>query len=460
MCNDSMERVKGVEPSFPAWEAGVLAVEPHPHVVITAIILAQFCGRIPPKMEEDPYLVTYLVLLGLLALSAFFSAAEVAFVSLSPAKVRVLESKKSRAARFVIFLKSRPQRFLATILIGNNLVNIFAAGLATMVATEIFGSAGLGIATGVMTLLVLIFGEIIPKAFAQKHAETFALVSSYPLFVLDKILLPFTFLAEKGLHALGAKHSEEVSEKEVVAMVDLGTESGEIKKHEQKMIQNVLEFTDTKVEAVMTPRVEIEALKKSTAIAEAQKFFQKIKHSRIPVFDHSIDKIIGILTLRQVFEHEGERNLPIEKLKLFEPIFTPASRTIRSLFQELKSRRIHIAIVVDEHGGTLGLVTLENLLEEIVGEIKDEEDVSEEGIQKLNTHTLLAGGDIQLSEIDARLHTTLAHGKFAAKNLAFLFLEKLKKLPRKDAKIRVGGAELTAEKVHGNKIEKIKVEKI
>ncbi|MFH1546091.1 MAG: hemolysin family protein [Patescibacteria group bacterium] len=411
-------------------------------------------------MEEDPHLVIYLALLGLLALSAFFSAAEVAFVSLSPAKIHILAGKKSRASKLVVALKSRPQRFLATILIGNNLVNIFAAGLATVVATETFGSAGLGIATGVMTLLVLIFGEIIPKAFAQKHAEIFALAVSYPLFILGKILLPFTWLTEKGLHALGAKHSEEVSEKEVVAMVDLGAESGEIKKHEQEMIQNVLEFTDTKVEAVMTPRVEIEALEKSTTIAEAEKFFQKLTHSRIPVFDGSIDKIIGILTLRQIFEHEGERNFPIKKLKLFEPIFAPASRTIRSLFQELKSRRIHIAIVIDEHGGTLGIVTLEDLLEEIVGEIEDEEDVSEEGIQKLNSHTLLAAGDAQLSEIDALLGTTLAHGKFTAKNLAFLFLEKLKKLPQKNAKIRVNGAELTVEKIRGNKIEKIKIEKI
>ncbi|MBU1089423.1 hemolysin family protein [Patescibacteria group bacterium] len=411
-------------------------------------------------MEEDPHLVIYLALLGLLALSAFFSAAEVAFVSLSSAKVRILEDKKSRASKLVVALKSRPQRFLATILIGNNLVNIFAAGLATVVATETFGSAGLGIATGAMTLLILIFGEIIPKAFAQKHAETFALAASYPLFILGKILFPFTWLTEKGLHALGAEHSEEVSEKEVVAMVDLGAESGEIKKHEQEMIQNVLEFTDTKVEAVMTPRVEIEALEKSTTIAEAEKFFRELTHSRIPVFDGSIDKIIGILTLRQIFEHEGKKDLPISKSKLLEPIFTPASRTIRSLFQELKSRRIHIAIVVDEHGGTLGLATLEDLLEEIVGEIEDEEDVSEEGIQKLNPHTLLAAGDAQLSEIDALLGTTLAHGKFTAKNLAFLFLEKLKKLPQKNAKIRVNGAELTVEKIRGNKIEKIKIEKI
>lgn len=411
-------------------------------------------------MEEDPHLFIYLILLGLLVFSAFFSAAEVAFVSLSPAKVRILKNRRSHAAKLVVGLKSYPQRFLVTILIGNNLVNIFAAGLATVVATELFGSAGLGIATGVMTLLVLIFGEIVPKAFAQKHAEAFALISSYPLFILGKILFPFTWLAEKGLHALGAKHVEEVSEEEVVAMVDLGTESGEIKKHEQEMIQNVLEFTDTKVEEVMISRVEIKALSKNTTVAEAQKFFRKVTYSRIPVFDETIDKIIGILTLRQIFEHEGEQHLPIVKLELIKPIFTPASRRIRSLFQELKSRRIHLAIVLDEYGGTLGLVTLEDLLEEIVGEIEDEKDVSRENIQKLNSHTLLVTGKTQLSEIDSQFATTLAHGKFSTKNLAFLLLEKLKKLPQKDAKIRVKNVEFTVEEIRDNKIEKVKIEKI
>ncbi len=411
-------------------------------------------------MEEDPNLIVYLVLAGLLMLSAFFSAAEVAFVSLSPARVRILKDKKSNAAKLVVSLKSHPQRFLATILIGNNLVNIFAAGLATMVATQLFGSAGLGIATGVMTLLVLIFGEIFPKAFAQKYNEAFALAIAYPLFILDKILFPFSWSAEKALHALGAKHSEEVSEEEVVAMVDLGTESGEIKKHEQELIQNILEFTDTRVEEVMTPRVKIEALPKETTVDEAQKFFRKITHSRVPVFDGSVDKVVGILTLRQIFEHEGERDLSIEKLKLIDPIFTPKSRPIRSLFQEFKSRHTHLAVVIDEHGGTSGIVTLEDLLEEIVGEIEDEEDVSEEEIQRLNTNTLLVLGNTQLCEIDEKLDTNLAQGKFETRNIAFLLLDKLGKMPQKDAKIRVDGVELTVESVHENKIDKVKVEKI
>ena len=411
-------------------------------------------------MAEDPHLINYFALVGLIFLSAFFSSSEVAFVSLSPAKIKILKAKKTRISKIIVKLKKRPQRLLVTILIGNNIANIFAAGLATVIATSLFGDKGLGIATGGMTLLVLIFGEIFPKAFAQKYALGFASFCAYPLYLLDKIFFPLTWFFEKSLHILGAHHIEKVSEEEVVAMVDLGTESGEIQKHEKEMIQNVLEFTDTKVAEVMIPRVKIEALPKETTIAEAQKYFSGITHSRIPVFDGNIDKVVGILTLRQIFEHEGEVDLPIEKLELFKPIFTPASQLIRSLFQELKSRRIHIAVVVDEHGGTLGLVTLEDLLEEIFGEIEDEEDVSEETIQKLNAHTLLVAGDTPLSEVDKILETTLATADFETKNVAFLLLEKLEKMPQKNARIRFKDAEFTIEKVHGNRIEEVKIEKI
>ncbi|MFH0834166.1 MAG: hemolysin family protein [Patescibacteria group bacterium] len=411
-------------------------------------------------IDNESNLFIYLILLGLIALSAFFSASEVAFVSLSPAKVKVLESRSNRAAKFVVALKSRPQRFLATILIGNNLVNIFAAGLATMVATNLFGSSGLGIATGVMTLLILIFGEIVPKAFAQKHAEGFAMVASFPLFVLDKILLPLTLGVEKGLHALGADHINRMSEEEIVAAVDLGTESGEIKKSEQELIQNVLDFTDTRVDEVMTARVEIEALEKSTTVAAARKFFHKNTHSRVPVFDGSVDKIIGIVTLRQLFEYDGPDDLSLEELDLLEPIFTPGSRSVRALFQEFKSRRTHLAIVIDEHGGTLGIASLEDLLEEIFGEIEDEKDIPETPIFVVNQKTLLVDGDTHLADIDEKLGTKLAVGEFASKNAAFLLLEKLGKLPQQNAKIRVDSAELTIEAVSKNRIQKVKIEKI
>lgn len=411
-------------------------------------------------MSEDPHLLIYLTLFVLLVLSAFFSSSEVAFVSLSPAKVKVIAERKSRASKLVVALKSRPQRLLATVLLGNNLVNILASGLATVVATEMFGSFGLGIATGLMTFLILIFGEIFPKAFAQKYAENVALFSAFPLTVFEKILTPFTWTIEKILHAFGARHVERISEREIVAAVDLGTQSGEIKEHEKELIRNVLEFTDTRVDEVMTPRVEIAAIEKGMSVAAVEKFFHRHTFSRLPVFDDSVDKIIGILNFRQLFAWNGSRTVPIKKLSLIEPVFTPASRTTRSLFKELQSRHNHLAIVVDEHGGTLGIVTLEDLLEEIVGEIEDEQDSAAEEIEKINAHTLLASGTAPLCEIDELLGTKLEKGRFDGKSVAFLLLEKLAKMPRKNAKIRVANVELTIEKVLGNRIEKVKIEKI
>lgn len=407
-------------------------------------------------MSEDPHLIIWLSLISLLALSAFFSASEIAFVALSPARLRVLTERKTRATKLVAQLKEHPQRFLATILIGNNLVNVLAAGLATILATEFFGSAGLGIATGVMTLALLIFGEIIPKTYAQRFAENFALVAAFPLTLLDKLFLPLTFLAEKFLPPAEAH----VSEAEVVAAVELGTESGEIKGHEQEMIKNILGFTDTRVEAVMTPRVKIAALAQETSVAEARNFFRQNNFSRLPVYADSIDQVVGILSLRRVFEFQGESTTPLKNLDLYEPIFTPGNRPIRALFRELKSRQIHLAIVVDEFGGTLGLLTLEDLLEEIVGEIEDESDIKETLFQKLNARTVRALGDTPLAILDEILETDLATGEFAEKNVAFLILTKLGKVPAPEMRLRVEGVEITIEQVTKNRIKQVKIEKL
>ncbi len=413
-------------------------------------------------MDEDPGPIIYLVFTGLLLLSAFFSAAEVAFVSLSPAKVRALrEERPGRATDLITKLKSRPHRLLTTILIGNNLVNIFTAGLATVIATQFFGSAGLGIATGGVTIAILVFGEIVPKGFAQRHAVSFASFIAYPLFLLEKLLTPINWSFEKLFHAVGVdKPVRSMTEEELLAAVEIGTEEGEIKHHEQEMIQNILEFTDTRVEEVMTPRVAIKALEQNKTIREATEYFIAHSHSRLPVYDETIDKVQGIVSLRDILEHRSKADQPVGGLIESKPIFTPASRPIRSLFQEFKSRRVHLAIVVDEHGGTLGLVTLEDLLEEIVGEIEDEEDIPEDIVERLNSRTLLAPADTQLTEIDDKLETKLSTGEFESKNLAFLLLEKLGRLPKKDDKIRFGSAELTIEGIIGHKIKKVKIEKL
>ena len=413
-------------------------------------------------MNPDPSQLILIFSFGtLLILSGFFSAAEVAFISLSPAKIRALkEEQPGQITRLITRLTAQPERLLTTILIGNNLVNIFTASLATVVAMQFFGSAGLGIATGVVTLGILIFGEILPKGFAQRHAVGFARFAALPLSWLSFMLTPITFIFERLFHAVGGQHQVSMTEEELLAAVDIGTEGGELHEHEREFIQNVLEFTDTRVEEVMTPRVDIDAISYNRTIREAKHYFIDHSHSRLPVFEQSIDRVVGVVTLRHILEHRGEQDALVSSLQLLRPIFTPASRPIRSLFAEFKSRHIHIAIVVDEHGGTLGLVTLEDLLEEIVGEIEDEGDIPDEGIIELNKNVLLVPADTPLCEIDERLDTALASDEFETKNVAFLILEKLGRMAKENDRIRAGGAELTVEQASKNKIEKVKIEKI
>lgn len=414
-------------------------------------------------MDDDPSstLIYIAIFLILLVLSGFFSAAEVAFVSLSPAKTRSLtDEHPGRLSRLIMQLKEKPDRLLTTILIGNNLVNVLTASLATVVATRFFGNAGLGIATGLVTVGLLIFGEILPKGFAQRHAVGFAQIAAYPLFILDRLLHPIVWCFEKMFHFVGGTSQEKITEEELLAAVDIGTESGEIKAHEREFIKNVIDFTDTRVEEVMTPRVDIDAVEKNKTIRDVKHYFAEHSHSRLPVFDESIDKVVGVVTLRHILEHRGEQDLSVEKLGLMQPIFTPASRPIRSLFQEFKSRHVHIAIVVDEHGGTQGLVTLEDLLEELVGEIEDEGDVPEVGIRRVNKNVLDVPGDTQLCDIDDELTTSLAVDEFENKNVAYLILEKLGRMPKADDRLRVDDVELTVEQLDGNRIARVKIERL
>ena len=414
--------------------------------------------------DSQSRLLLFLALLGLLALSAFFSASEVAYLSLSASKVRSLaEGKKSRGAKLLLQLRSRPQRFLAAILIASNTTNTAAAGLATYIALDIFGNAGLALVTGALSVLLLTFTDIFPKALAQKHAASFGLFAAYPLWLLDKGLLPITWFFEKFLHMAGAhKPMKTMTEEELLAMVEIGTEEGEIKEHERELIHNVLEFTDTRVESIMLPRVDMVAVDKNQSLADIERLFADQPHSRIPVYDGTIDRVIGICTLRIIFEHrmQGDARLRVGDIEMLEPIFTTASRPIRALLQEMLSRRVHMAIVIDEHGGTEGLITLEDILEELVGEIEDEEDVRDDVLRQINSKTVLTPGDTSLWDIDERLGTTLASEAFENKNVAFLILEKLGRLPKKNDRLRYGGAEITVEEVRQKRIEKVKIEKL
>lgn len=375
-----------------------------------------------------------LPLLGLIVLSGIFSGSETALVSVSRSKVDELVDQKRKNAKLLKKMKNDPHKLLITVLIGNNIVNIGAAGYAAIIFTDIFGSSGVGIATGVMTFLILIFGEITPKSIAHEYAVPFSLFIARPIYILQIILFPLVWFFEVIVKAanfmVGAKKMTTVTEGELVAMLKIGAQEGSIEKHERELIENVLEFNDIQVEEVMTPRVSIDAVDSEMTIKEAVDFAIEHSHSRLPVYDGDVDSIIGIITIKDLLEyyHINSSNKKLKSLKLAMPLEVPLSKQINKLFREFQRKHVHIAIVIDEYGGTAGLVTLEDLLEEIVGEIVDEFDNHERPIEIVDKNTIIVDGSIQVDDVNDFFKLTFDENEHDS--ISTLITEKLQRFPR------------------------------
>lgn len=355
-------------------------------------------------------IATALLLVVLLVLSGFFSGSEIALFSVSPAKVRALVEDHRRGARALLDLKSSPDRLLITILIGNNIANISAAAVATYTSTLAFGSAGVGLATGVMTLLVLFFGEITPKSFAAANAVAISLFSAPILQVLSRALFFLVIPLEAVTRALlpaGANGVEAVTEREIRVMTRLGHQAGEIEEHERRLVERAFALDRTQAWEVMTPRVDMFAWEDSLTLSEIANDLGRVPFSRIPVYGESPDDITGVLYLRDAYQAliAGQRDVPIKSLAR-EPLFVPGRIYLIQLLRDFQARRIHVGLVVDEHGGIDGLITLEDVLEELVGEIVDETDVHDEPIVRINRNQILVRGNAQLREINHFFNTS------------------------------------------------------
>ncbi|MGH7540107.1 MAG: hemolysin family protein [Gemmatimonadota bacterium] len=373
-----------------------------------------------------------LLLVPLLALSAFFSVSEIALLSLSEAKVKALVVEKRTGARAVAELKASPERLLITILIGNNAANIAAACVATWIATGALGSAGVGLAIGVMTLLVLFFAEITPRSFGARHAVRLALLAAPILRLLSRPLLPLVAPFEALVHRVlpiedGSGRS--VSEREIRAMTRRGHLSGEIEEHERRLIERAFTLDKRRAWEVMTPRVEVFAWKDSHRLSDIARELPRVPYSRIPVFGESLDDITGVLYLRDAYQAllAGQRDVTLADLAR-EPLFVPESLSLIRLLEEFRTRRIHVGVVVDEHGGVDGLVTMEDILEELVGEIVDETDVPEEPIVRVNRHEILVDGSAELREINHFFNT--AFPVLEHRSLNGYLLEELGRVPQ------------------------------
>ena len=317
----------------------------------------------------------YLYLLVLILLSSWFSGMEIAMFSLSSAKVKELVLAKKQNAELLQSLLNKKHKLLVVILLGNNLVNIGAASLATLAAIEVFGTAGVGVATGVMTLIILIFGEMYPKAYFQINAVKIALLFAPVIYVLQLILWPIVFILERLLALLTkGKTGEKISETEFKALSRLAVEKGVLDFEEHEMIMNVLEFNDREVKEVMTPRYRIEVLNDDADVDQVAYFMAQTGFSRYPVYHNQKDNIIGYVHVADIMKvlNSDERDKEIENV--VQPVIRLREDTkINVAFNKMRRKQSHMAIIV-RGDDLLGLVTMEDVLEEIVGEILDEND--------------------------------------------------------------------------------------
>ena len=406
-----------------------------------------------------------LLLIFLIFLSGAFSGSEIALTSLSAAKVRAINKGNKFASKAIVKLKSKPQRLLITILICNNLANILVTVIATIWATEVFGNKAVGIVTGLLTFIILIFGEITPKTLAQKYSEKVSRLVAYPLLFLTEILYPVIWIFEKFTQSLINKlkihqplHS--VSEDELLAMVDIGTKEGVIEEQEQELIENVLEFSDTTADEIMTIKKDIIALNLNTKLSDAVHFFLLHSYSRIPIYKDNLNNIAGVLTVHDIlrFLHEPDKNKTLGDFKLKPTIITPKTKAISKLFHEFQIRRQHMAIVVDEHGDTVGLLTLEDILEEIVGKITDEHEIQEKKIWQIEKNEFEAEGEVSIEEINESLGLKLnfpEHG-----TISLLILEKLRRFPKTGEKIVFENLIFQVKKMSHKKIEKVGITRL
>lgn len=351
-------------------------------------------------------IATLLLLAVLIVCSGFFSGAEIAIFSMNEARLRSLQEEGVAGAATLLAMKREPERLLTTILVGNNIVNIGAASLATRLALDHGGNAAVAFATGAMTLLVLVFGEIAPKSFAAAHAARISVGIAPAIRVLSLVLaplvVPLTALARSLVRrAPDTQDSFGFVEGEIREMAALYHEQGAIEEHERQIIDRAFRLDKTRAWDIMTPRVDIFAWPASRTLAEIAPELRAVRYSRVPVFGDSIDDIVGVVYTRDAYQAlvSGQRDVRLGALSR-EPFFVPGSVPLVKLLADFQSRRSHLGVVIDEYGGTDGLVTLEDVVEELVGEIVDETDLPEQPIIRLGRNEILVQGAADLREIN------------------------------------------------------------
>ncbi|MCH9657391.1 hemolysin family protein [archaeon] len=408
--------------------------------------------------------ITALVVL--IGLSGFFSGLEVALVGIRKSKVIQLFNEGKKGSKALHKLKTNPSWMMSSVNLGNNLVNVGASALATSLAIRLFGNDGLGIAVGIMTFLILVFGEITPKTYCNANSTKIALKYAPVLLVFSYVFYPivkFFEIITKGVVKLtGSSNTPPpITEEEIKGVIDQGLEEKAIEKDEMELVHGALKFDDTVIRSVMTPRTKMFSLNSKMLLFEALPQINQRGHSRIPIYGDSRDDIVGFIHVRDVLK-ELEKDNKMASLEQISrsAVFASQEKMVSALLKEMKGRKTHMAIVVDEHGGVEGLVTLEDLLEEIVGEIEDETDLTKQAeYERIDQNTIVTNGDIEIDTINKTFNAKVPEGDDYAL-LNGLLHERLQDIPQEGDKVEVDGLRMIVEKVSKNTVKKIRIERI
>ncbi len=397
----------------------------------------------------------------LLVFSGATSAVETALTSVNRLRIKTLAEQNVHRAVTLERVLEHPGRFLATILVLNNLVNISAASIATVLASFYFERFPAAIATGVMTFLILVYGEITPKTFAAQNAERIALAVAGLMNVLIVVLSPIVrilvAIANFFIKLFGGQTIKEVpfvTEEELKALVTMAEEEEVIEEEEKELIHSIFEFGDTVAREVMVPRMDMVAVDAEAPVEEVLSLIVKEGHSRIPVYQETIDNIIGIVYAKDILIQMSKGKVDISLRQLVRPAyFVPESKKVNELMRELQRKRQHMAIVVDEYGGTAGLATIEDLLEEIVGEIFDEYDVEEVLVERLDDNKLRVDARLSVDEVNELMDVNLSHDEI--ETIGGFVYSLIGKIPAPGEQVDFENLSFKVEKVIGRRISKL-----
>lgn len=408
-------------------------------------------------MPLTSFIPSILVMAFCIIMSAYFSATETAFSSLNRTRIKVLAENGNRRAQLTYRLSENYDKLISTILIGNNLVNILVASVGTLLFVEIWGDIGATISTVVVTIVVLIFGEITPKSIAKDFPEKFAMFSAPLINILIYVLTPVNFLFTQWKKMISklfqTKEDEKMSQEELLLLLEDVQQEGSINEDEGVLLKNAVEFSDLEAQDLLTHRVDLEAVDIDATKDEIAELFTASHFSRLLVYEESIDKIIGVIHRKDFYVGNGITSKEIKDI-ITTPLFVMPAERISRLLKLLQANKSHIAVVIDEYGGTLGIVTMEDILEELVGEIWDEHDEVEEPFHMVDANTYILEGDVTFDDFCSFFNVK---GEADSVSIAGWIMEQMGKIPEQGDSFTYGNLTISIEQISDNRILKVRV---